>query len=548
MTAAKDGVLIRRRLRIFAAAVALVLLCAVCVGGVSGAEFTASTEEQLRTAVANANDETKYPGHDTIIITRDISLSNTASITITSSITIVNADNKDITITAPDVSTIRSMFVVDGGSLVLNSGNAGSLTINGGGHMISSPGGGAVYVTNDGSLVMNNERVTITNFGWLGGIGNLVGWDEIVYNGAGIYVDNGSFTMNGGIISDCNANLGGAVYVSSVGSCTINDGSIESCGHDWTVYIPFVGWVTHKSEAGAIYVADNGTYVQKKSDSAIFSDNKGDPANVRYDDAVITVTYTVEHYLQTLDLESYTLAATEEVEGTVGHSTAADVGDFPGFTAQSFSQETVTEDTVVTIRYNRDTTTITWLVDGAVYYTFSGLYESPVSSPSSNPTKTGYQFAGWNPAIPSTMPAEDLIIVALWEQGVTFVIIIPDSLELAETNGKYAGEMIITAKEFWFPTTDYLELSVSSQNEFHLALPDYPEIKLPYTLTVAGSSEPLVNDGKVATFTMTEYQEQGSSELSVTLNGEMTATPQYSGDYADSLTFTVTYVGDGITA
>ena len=38
VTAAKDGVLIRRRLRIFAAAAALVLLCAVCVGGVSGAD------------------------------------------------------------------------------------------------------------------------------------------------------------------------------------------------------------------------------------------------------------------------------------------------------------------------------------------------------------------------------------------------------------------------------------------------------------------------------------------------------------------------------
>ena len=37
--AAKDGVLVRRRLRIFAAAVALVLLCAVCVGGVSGATW-----------------------------------------------------------------------------------------------------------------------------------------------------------------------------------------------------------------------------------------------------------------------------------------------------------------------------------------------------------------------------------------------------------------------------------------------------------------------------------------------------------------------------
>ena len=45
VTAAKDGVLIRRRLRIFAAAVALVLLCAVCVGAVSGADVWNGTAD-----------------------------------------------------------------------------------------------------------------------------------------------------------------------------------------------------------------------------------------------------------------------------------------------------------------------------------------------------------------------------------------------------------------------------------------------------------------------------------------------------------------------
>ena len=43
VTAAKDGVLIRRRLRIFAAAVALVLLCAVCVG--SAGAWSADLED-----------------------------------------------------------------------------------------------------------------------------------------------------------------------------------------------------------------------------------------------------------------------------------------------------------------------------------------------------------------------------------------------------------------------------------------------------------------------------------------------------------------------
>ena len=81
--AAKDGVQGRRRLRIFAVAIALVLLCAVCVGGVSGYEFTASTEQELINAVEKANNELDYPGADIISITKSIArTTNTPRITI----------------------------------------------------------------------------------------------------------------------------------------------------------------------------------------------------------------------------------------------------------------------------------------------------------------------------------------------------------------------------------------------------------------------------------------------------------------------------------
>ena len=94
VTAAKDGVLIRRRLRIFAAAAALVLLCAVCVGGVSGADvwdgtadttwytnnpsattYTITTAEQLAGLAKLVNDGTQNFAGRTISLGSDLDLS-----------------------------------------------------------------------------------------------------------------------------------------------------------------------------------------------------------------------------------------------------------------------------------------------------------------------------------------------------------------------------------------------------------------------------------------------------------------------------------------
>ena len=70
--------------------------------------------------------------------------------------------------------------------------------------------------------------------------------------------------------------------------------------------------------------------------------------------------------------------------------------------------------------------TLTFLTDGGTTIeAMTQNYGTSITSPA-DPTKKGYTFVEWNPSIPTTMPAENLNITAMWELNVDAVQIVID--------------------------------------------------------------------------------------------------------------------------
>lgn len=209
---------------------------------------------------------------------------------------------------------------------------------------------------------------------------------------------------------------------------------------------------------GSSYAANiqSPTVVGYTADQTVVNVNV---TNIQKDEAY-TVTYrpalvnfTVKHYLQNVDDDKYTLANTETKQGY----TEAAVGDAlknttdydgHGFTALLYDTTTkIAADgsTVVEIYYDRNYYLLSLDLDGGygadpVYARFG----APVSV--DDPTKPGYTFTGWEPAVPSTMPAENQKLKAQWTQNDAVNYTVVFWYENADdTDYSYAGSVTQSA-------------------------------------------------------------------------------------------------------
>ena len=70
-------------------------------------------------------------------------------------------------------------------------------------------------------------------------------------------------------------------------------------------------------------------------------------------------------------------------------------------------------------------------------------YGTTVTPPAA-PTKTGYDFAGWTPALPATMPAENITVTATWTVKTYTVSITGTGVTADKMNPKYGDDVVIT--------------------------------------------------------------------------------------------------------
>ena len=126
--------------------------------------------------------------------------------------------------------------------------------------------------------------------------------------------------------------------------------------------------------------------------------------------------YKVEHYKQNILDNGYTLAETDELEGTTDTLTLAVAKEYEGFTVQGFSQEKIKgdESTVIKIYYDRNVYTMNYYARLSESEEYEGIdsveyrFEETVY-PLGYPESYGRIFGGWS-EIPETMPANDVNI------------------------------------------------------------------------------------------------------------------------------------------
>ena len=138
------------------------------------------------------------------------------------------------------------------------------------------------------------------------------------------------------------------------------------------------------------------------------------------EDMTVKALWTIGKYTITFDTDGGTtvLPITQDYNTQV---TAPENPTKTGYTFMGWDQEIPTSmpgsNVTIKAKWKINQYTITFDTDGGTeVLPITQDYNTTITKPE-NPTKTGYKFDGWNKEIPSTMPAENVTVKALWTIG-----------------------------------------------------------------------------------------------------------------------------------
>ena len=258
-----------KRMRVFFAAAVLLIVCVLAVGSVSAADtVTVYDYTQLSDNISNAQNDL------TIIIAANISVGANQGFTVTKNITLTTTADEDHKIyrIAENTSNQNGMFTIQsGGNLTIQGNNSQmfthTLTLDGNKTALPENGQTLVWVKEGGYFTLGNGGVLTNN--------NVTGQSASgteQKNSGGVYVLGGTFTMNGGEISNNTVgNSGGGVYVLG-GTFTMKDGKISNntvinngggvCVNNGT-FTMFGGTISDNKahNGGGVFVCDLVEYV-----------------------------------------------------------------------------------------------------------------------------------------------------------------------------------------------------------------------------------------------------------------------------------------------
>ena len=181
----------------------------------------------------------------------------------------------------------------------------------------------------------------------------------------------------------------------------------------------------------------------------------GNPRTITIDgDTTITAIFTANEGILTLrvllqNIEDDEFSVESEVETSAKTGDVIEPAEIEGFTAPAAQTATIilNENNVIELRYLRNSYNLAWDANGGVLaegeFT-QGLvkFGAAIIAPA-DPTREGFNFLGWEPALEAKMPANDLTFVAQWEeaQGIEIVvdgrtILSNDEIRIYDFNGR----------------------------------------------------------------------------------------------------------------